>query len=239
MKCYKCGNDIEENLECPFCGYINKEETKKKIRVNDSKIDYYNYGKENERYKNDKVSNKVINVICKILCYIQVALSIMMALVCFALDKPFFPFISWSIVALVFIPKIKQITIRKIPKIKKWIIPIRIVLIILAMIIFIANLSQIYEDEWISNNGISVRLKDNVAFVVEDGKEYYGSYTTQYLDEITNIYVSCENKKFTFYFKYNDNVIEFYYMKDNEKIYLIPINKNINYTYIESEKEKN
>lgn len=127
MKCYKCGNDIEENLECPFCGYINKEETKKKIRVSDSKIDYYNYGKESEKYKNDKVSNKVINVICKILCYIQVAL----------------------------------------------------------------------------------------------------------------IYVSCENKKFTFYFKYNDNVIEFYYMKDNEKIYLIPINKNINYTYIESEKEKN
>lgn len=36
MKCYKCGNDIEDNLECPFCGYINKEETKKNIRANDS-----------------------------------------------------------------------------------------------------------------------------------------------------------------------------------------------------------
>lgn len=239
MKCYKCGNDIEENLECPFCGYINKVETKKNIRANDSKIGYYNHGKKNERYENDKVSNKVINVIYKILCYIQVTFSIMMALVCFALDKPFFPFISWSIVALVFIPKIKQIIIRKIPKIKKWIITIRIVLIILAMVIFIANLSEIYEDEWISNNGISVRLKDNVAVVVEDGEEYYGSYITQYVDEITNIYVSCENKKFTFYFKYNDNMIEFYYMKDNERIYLIPINKNSNYTYIESEKDKN
>ena len=83
MKCFNCGNDIEDNLECPFCGYINNEKTKKNIRVNDSKIDYSNNEK-NEEYGNDKVSNKVINVICKILCYMQVAFSIMMALVCFA-----------------------------------------------------------------------------------------------------------------------------------------------------------
>ena len=152
----------------------------------------------------------------------QVAFSIMMALVCFALEKPFFPFISWSIVALAFIPKIKQIIIDKIPKIKKWIIPIRIILIILAMVIFIANLSQIYEDEWISNNGISVRLKDNVADVVADGVEYHGSYTTQYVDEITNINVTTENRNFKFYFKYNNDIIEFYYMKNDEKIYLVP-----------------
>lgn len=234
MKCFKCGNDIEDNLECPFCGYINNEKTKKNIRVNDSKIDYSNNGK-NEEYGNDKVSNKVINVICKILCYMQVAFSIMMALVCFALEKPFFPFISWSIVALAFIPKIKQIIIDKIPKIKKWIIPIRIILIILAMLIFIANLSQIYEDEWISNNGISVRLKDNVADVVADGVEYHGSYTTQYVDEITNINVTTENRNFKFYFKYNNDIIEFYYMKNDEKIYLVPSVKKSTYTYIESE----
>lgn len=234
MKCFKCGNDIEDNLECPFCGYINNEKIKKNIRVNDSKIDYSNNGK-NEEYGNDKVSNKVINVICKILCYMQVAFSIMMALVCFALEKPFFPFISWSIVALAFIPKIKQIIIDKIPKIKKWIIPIRIILIILAMVIFIANLSQIYEDEWISNNGISVRLKDNVADVVADGVEYHGSYTTQYVDEITNINVTTENRNFKFYFKYNNDIIEFYYMKNDEKIYLVPSVKKSTYTYIESE----
>lgn len=109
----------------------------------------------------------------------QVAFSIMMALVCFALKKTFFPFIIWSIVALVFIPKIKQIIINKIPKIKKWMITIRIILIILAIIVFIANLSQIYEDEWVSNKGISVKLKDNVADVIEDGVEYHGSYKTQ------------------------------------------------------------
>lgn len=234
MKCFNCGNNIEDNLECPFCGYINNEKTKKNIRVNDSKIDYSNNEK-NEEYGNDKVSNKVINVICKILCYMQVAFSIMMALVCFALEKPFFPFISWSIVALAFIPKIKQIIIDKIPKIKKWIIPIRIILIILAMVIFIANLSQIYEDEWISNNGISVRLKDNVADVVADGVEYHGSYTTQYVDEITNINVTTENRNFKFYFKYNNDIIEFYYMKNDEKIYLVPSVKKSTYTYIESE----
>ena len=75
MKCYKCGNDIEDNLECPFCGYINKEETRKNIRVNDNKFNYSNNEKKNERYENDKVSNKVINDICKNLCYIQVAFS--------------------------------------------------------------------------------------------------------------------------------------------------------------------
>ena len=235
MKCYKCGNDIEDNLECPFCGYINKEETKKNIRATDSKIDYSNNGKMNERYKNDKISNKVINVIYKILCYMQVVFSIMMALVCFALEKPFFPFISWSIVALAFIPKIKQIIISKIPKIKKWMIPIRIILIILAMVIFIANLSQIYEDEWVSNNGMSVKLKDNIAVVVEDGVEYNGNYKTQYIEGVTNINITTESKNFKFYFTYNNDIIEFYYMKDNEKIYLVPKVKKSTYTYIESE----
>ena len=235
MKCYKCGNDIEDNLECPFCGYINKEETKKNIKANNSKIDYSNKGKKNERYENDKISNKVINVIYKILCYMQVVFSIMMALVCFALEKPFFPFISWSIVALAFIPKIKQIIISKIPKIKKWMIPIRIILIILAMVIFIANLSQIYEDEWVSNNGMSVKLKDNIAVVVEDGVEYNGNYKTQYSDGVTNINITTESKNFKFYFTYNNDIIEFYYMKDNEKIYLVPKVKKSTYTYIESE----
>lgn len=36
MKCFKCGNDIEDNLECQFCGYINKEESKKNIRINEN-----------------------------------------------------------------------------------------------------------------------------------------------------------------------------------------------------------
>ena len=235
MKCYKCGNDIEDNLECPFCGYINKEETRKNIRANDNKINYSNNEKKDEKYENDKVSNKVINVFCKILCYMQVAFSVMMALVCFALEKPFVPFISWSIVALAFIPKIKQIIISKIPKIKKWMIPIRIIFIILAMVIFIANLSQIYEDEWVSNNGMSVKLKDNIAVVVEDGVEYNGNYKTQYIDGVTNINITNESKNFKFYFTYNNDIVEFYYMRDNEKIYLVPKVKKSTYTYIESE----
>ena len=235
MKCYKCGNDIEDNLECPFCGYINSQETKKNIRANDRKIDYSNNEKKNERYENDKINNKVINIICKILCYMQVAFSIMMALVCFALEKPFFPLVSWSIVALAFIPKIKQIIISKIPKIKKWMIPIRIILIILAMVIFIANLSQIYEDEWVSNNGMSVKLKDNIAVVVEDGVEYNGNYKTQYIDGVTNINITTESKNFKFYFTYNNDIIEFYYMKDNKKIYFVPKVKKSTYTYIESQ----
>ena len=235
MKCYKCGNDIEDNLECPFCGYINKEGTRKNIRANDNKINYSNNEKKNERYENDKVSNKVINVISKILCYIQVAFSIMMALVCFALEKPLVPFINWSIVALAFIPKIKQIIISKIPKLKKWKILIRIILIILAMVIFIANLSRIYEDEWVSNNGMSVKLKDNIAVVVEDGVEYNGNYKTQYIDGVTNINITTESKNFKFYFTYNNDIIEFYYMKDNRKIYFVPKVKKSTYTYIESE----
>lgn len=234
MKCFRCGNDIEDNLKCPFCGYINKEEAKKNNRFNESKADNFNAEKKKEKYDNEKVSNKVISIICKILCYIQVAFSIMMALVCFALEKPFFPFISWSMVALAFIPKIKQIIISKIPKIKKWMIPIRIVLIILAMVIFISNLSQIYEDEWVSNNGISVKLKNNIAVVIEDGAEYHGSYKTQYIDGVTNINITTESKDFKFYFTYNNDIIKFYYMKDDEKIYLVPKVKRSTYTYIES-----
>lgn len=234
MRCFKCGNHIEDNLACPFCGYINKQVSNKIIQ-NNSKIDSFNKEVKNEEYENNKIDNKTINIICKILCYMQVVFAIMMALVCFALEKPFFPLVSWIIVALVFIPNIKQIMIEKIHKIRKWIIPIRIILIILTMIIFIANLSQIYEDEWISNNGISVKLKDNVADVIEDEIEYHGSYKTQYVDGVTNINVTTDNKNFKFYFTYNNDIIEFYYMKDNEKIYLVPKVKKSTYTYIEVE----
>lgn len=105
------------------------------------------------------------------------------------------------------------------------------------MIIFIANLSQIYEDEWVSNNGMSVKLKDNITVVVEYGVEYYENYKTQYVDGVTNINITTENKIFKFYSTYNNDIIEFYYMKDNEKIYLVPKVKKLTYTYIESEKK--
>jgi len=231
MRCFKCGNDIENNIQCPFCGYTNKEESKKQNTINVKKKN-----SNNSDYKEKYENKKIVNVICNILCYLQVAFSIMMAFVCLTLNKPFFPFVCWIIVAIIFISEIKSLLIEKIPKIRKWIIPIRIILIILAMIIFICNLPKIYEDEWISNDGISVKLKGNVAYVVENGVEYDGSYTTKYVDDITNITVTTENKNFKFYFKYNNDVIEFYYMKDNEKVYLVPNVKQSNYTYVESEK---
>lgn len=234
MKCFKCGNDIEDNLECQFCGYVNKEEFKKNNKINN----YDNIDNKKE-YRNDKIENKIAKVICKILCYIQITFSIMMALVCLTLEKPFFPFFSWAIVVIAFIPKIKLIIIRKFYKIMKWIIPIRIILIVLAIIVFVCNLPQIFEDEWVSNDGISVTLLNNVAEVIENGIEYHGEYHTQYIDGITNIIVTTENKNFIFYFQYNDYVVEFYYIKDNNKVFLIPSNPNINYTYVKSENELN
>lgn len=234
MRCFKCGNDIEDHLECPFCGYINKEVSNKATIKNNSKIDSFNKNIKNEEYENNKVDNNAISIICKILCYMQVAFAIMMALACLTLEKPFSPLISWIIVALVFIPKIKQIMIGRIYKIRKWIMPIRIILIVLAMIAFLSSLPEIYEDEWISNKGISVKLKDNVADIIENEIEYHGSYKTQYIDGVTNIDVTTENKKFKFYFTYNNDIVQFYYMKDNEKIYLVPKVKKSTYTYIES-----
>jgi hypothetical protein len=233
MKCLKCGNDIEDNFKCPFCGYLNKDESKKQNKINENKLKHYDNIDDKEKYKN--VKNKIVNILFKILCYAQVVFSIMMALICFALEKPFFPFISWVIVAIVFVPKVKVLIGQKITNIRKWLFPLRIILIILAWFIFICNISEIYENEWISDNGICVTLKDNVADVVEDGIKYHGNYTTQYIDGITNIIVTTENKNFTFYFKYNDDVVEFYYVKNNKKTYLVPIIKNSDYTYIESE----
>ena len=82
---------------------------------------------------------------------------------------------------------------------------------------------------------MSVKLKDNIAIVVEDDTEYHGSYKTQYMDGIANINVTTESKNFKFYFAYNNDIVEFYYMKDNEKIYFVPKVKKSTYTYIESE----
>lgn len=64
MKCFKCGNGIEDNLECPFCGYINKEEAKRNIKVNAKKIRNYSNEKKNLEYKNYKPVNPVISTNC-------------------------------------------------------------------------------------------------------------------------------------------------------------------------------
>ena len=61
---------------------------------------------------------------------------------------------------------------------------------------------------------MSVKLKNNIAIVVEDGVEYNENYITQYIDGVN---ITTESKDFKFYFTYNNDIIEFYYIKDNEK----------------------
>lgn len=81
---------------------------------------------------NQLKKSKILTAMCYILCYVQVAFALFMVLGCF-FEKMINGMIMWSLVALIFVPKIKNFLIKKNDKIKKYIFLIRIILIIVAM----------------------------------------------------------------------------------------------------------
>ena len=119
---------IEENQN----NVILNEVTKEQNIVEEDKKSEVILNNDNNSIDNHTEKSKILTIICHILCYIQVAFAVLMALAC-SLDKTIIGMILWSLVALIFIPKIKEILAEKYDKIKKHIFLIRIILIIIAM----------------------------------------------------------------------------------------------------------
>ena len=81
---------------------INEENT-----VEEDKNSEVILNNDNNPVDNHPKESKILTIICHILCYIQVAFAVLMTLAC-SLDKTIIGIIMWSLVALIFIPKIKE-----------------------------------------------------------------------------------------------------------------------------------
>ena len=106
---------------------------------------------ENNTNENPAVGKPKKLIIFTILCYIQAVFASLMCLGCL-LNLNFLCTILWGLVTIIFVPKIKSILCEKSSFIKKYIIVIRIFLIIAALF-SISTLSNKFEGTWVNNNG--------------------------------------------------------------------------------------
>lgn len=107
-----------------------KKENPVIIEKENKPIEEYNRTKNNK----ENVSKKILSLICNILSYIWIFFSILIIFGCIS-DKMYLAMIFWVLVVLIFIPKIKYILVEKYPNLKSWIIPIRIILIFIALLL--------------------------------------------------------------------------------------------------------
>lgn len=119
---------IEENQNNIILNEVIKEEI---VDEEDKDLEVIS-NNDNNPIDNHSKKLKISTIVCQILCYIQVAFAVLMTLGCL-LDNRTIGIIMWSLVTLIFIPKIKEILVEKNNKIKKHIILIRIILIIIAL----------------------------------------------------------------------------------------------------------
>ncbi len=87
----------------------------------------------------------------------------------------------WLITAIIFLPKVKEKIVTKFKKSKSFILACRVILPIVACMALVLETPYLFENVWISSNGMKVTLKDNKAIIrLEDGTELNGIYTQNY-----------------------------------------------------------
>ena len=124
-------------------------------------------------------------------------------------DKMIYGAFIWLLITLIFIPKIKKVLCTKYNFINKYIIPIRIVLVILGIFAF-STLSNQFEGNWVNDNGEKITLdstylkyKDSENQQIESTYSYESVSNSDY-DDLYDIKVKYKNENVTFrYFKKN------------------------------------
>lgn len=115
----------------------------------------------------------------------------------------------WLLITLIFIPKIKKVLCTKYNFINKYIIPIRIALVILGILAF-STLSNQFEEIWLNDKGEKITLdstylkyKDSENQQIEATYSYESVSNSDY-DYLYDIKVKYKNENVTFrYFKKN------------------------------------
>lgn len=156
----------------------------------------------NENNNNPVVKQPKKSTLATILCYIQVVFASIMCFGCL-LTFDIACSILWGLVVLIFIPKTKDIFYEKSEFIKKYIIPIRIVLVVIALF-STSTLSNQFEGTWVNDNGEKITL-DSTYLKYSDSQNEdkespysYESVSNSDYDYLYNIKVKYKNKNVLF-----------------------------------------
>ena len=156
-----------------------------------------------------KINVKKNNLLV-ILCYIQVVFASLMCLGSI-LNLSIICALLWGLVAIIFIPKVKELLSKKYSFIKKYVIPIRIILVIIALF-SISSISNQFEGTWINDSGEKLIVdSSDIKYINLQNMEQKSTYSYKsinnndydYLYEIKGIY---NNEDLILrYFKKNSN----------------------------------
>ena len=176
-------------------------------------------------------TSKKNNKLFTILCYVQVVFSVFMIIGCLS-DMMIFGTIVWTIVALIFIPKIKEILISKYEFVKKHIILIRVVLVIVALL-SLSTFTNQFEGNWKNENGHEISINStNIIINDTTNKESinysYNKIIDSEYDSVYEIIATKDN---------NEKIVLRYYKKGAKENLCIYENNNCNDTYSKVETE--
>lgn len=203
----KFNNDgIEENKNNVLANEVIKEPVMvENINENNNDSESNNDSSNQSDQNKYKKNNLLI-----ILCYIQVVFASLMCLGSI-LNLSIICALLWGLVATIFIPKVKELLSKKYSFIKKYIIPTRVILVIIALF-SISTISNQFEGTWMNDSGEKLIVdSSNIKYINLQNMEQKSTYSYKsinnndydYLYEIKGIY---NNEDLILrYFKKNSN----------------------------------
>lgn len=203
----KFNNDgIEENKNNVLANEVIKEPVMvENINENNNDSESNNDSSNQSDQNKYKKNNLLI-----ILCYIQVVFASLMCLGSI-LNLSIICALLWGLVATIFIPKVKELLSKKYSFIKKYIIPTRVILVIIALF-SISTISNQFEGTWMNDSGEKLIVdSSNIKYINLQNMKQKSTYSYKsinnndydYLYEIKGIY---NNEDLILrYFKKNSN----------------------------------
>lgn len=203
----KFNNDgIEENKNNVLANEVIKEPVMVE-NINENNNDSESNNDSNNQSDQNKYKK---NNLLIILCYIQVVFASLMCLGSI-LNLSIICALLWGLVATIFIPKVKELLSKKYSFIKKYIIPTRVILVIIALF-SISTISNQFEGTWMNDSGEKLIVdSSNIKYINLQNMEQKSTYSYKsinnndydYLYEIKGIY---NNEDLILrYFKKNSN----------------------------------
>lgn len=175
--------------------------------------------------ENEPNTPKKSNILFTILCYVQVVFAVCMIIGCLS-DLMIFGTIMWTIVALIFIPKIKDTLASKYIFIKNYIILIRVALVIIALL-SLSTFANQFEGNWKNENGYEISIDStNIIIANPTNKQTinysYNKITDSEYDSVYEIIATKDN---------NEKIVLRYYKKGVKENLCLYENNNCNDTY--------
>lgn len=212
-------NGIEENKNNVLANEIIKET----VIVEPIKEPENNHNVENNNGNNNPIDNQPKkSKLSAILCYIMVVFASFIVIGCIS-DKMIYGAFIWLLITLIFIPKIKEVLCTKYNFINKYIIPIRIVLVILGIFAF-STLSNQFEGNWVNDNGENVTIDSTyLKYKNSENQEIESTYSYESVsnsdyDYLYDIKVNYKNEEVIFRYSKKNSVETLCIYKNNECI---------------------